>query len=119
MVTQSTKLAQLQKLAQLKADRELRKFAAFSTNVSAARMRIAGCEAAIARSYASDAPLDLTQGRIASAEAGRATSDARVARRELERMMPKFEVARQLAVREFGRTEALRLLASRAKRLGR
>ena len=116
MVTQREKLSQLRRLAQLKSDLELKRFSAFSNNVNAARSRIDDCENAIAQCYASSAPLSLSDGRVASAQAGEAARDAGRARDDLERMLPRFELARQRAAREFGRAEALRLLAERKQR---
>lgn len=107
------RLAQLARLADLKSEMELKRFAAFSGNVAAARQQIAEAEAVIAGCYAAAAPLTLAEARIASAEAGAAARRAEQARRELEQMLPRFDLARQRAMREFGRAVALRDMSDR------
>lgn len=117
MVTPQDRLLRLAQLAELKSDLELKRFAAFSSNVAGVRQRIAAAETVIARCYASAAPLSLAESRLASAEAGAAAQEAGRARRELDQMLPRFEQARQRAVREFGRAAALRALSTdRGKR---
>ena len=107
------RLAQLARLADLKSEMELKRFAAFSGNVAAARSQIAAAEAVIAGCYAAAAPLTLAEARIASAEAGAAARRAEQAQRELEQMLPRFELARQRAMREFGRAVALQDMADK------
>lgn len=111
MVKTSDKLAQLTRLAELKSELELRRFAAFSSSVAAVRQRIEAAEAVVAGCYAAAAPMSLAEARIASAEAGAATRRADQARRELQQILPRFDLARQRAAREFGRAAALRGLS--------
>ncbi|TRW95506.1 hypothetical protein FNJ84_16130 [Paracoccus sp. M683] len=111
MVTIRNKMAQLARLAQLKSDLELKRFAAFSTNVEAARQRIEACEEAVARCYASAAPMTLAEARVASAQAGEMSRNAERGRRELQMMLPRFELARQRAAKEFGRANVLESLS--------
>lgn len=107
MVKKSRQLQQLEQVARLKADLELRRFAAFNAHVSAARDNIAGLEAALRQSYHATAPLAVAEARMANAQAGRTAREIGKARADLERMMPRFEVARASAARELGRSEAL------------
>ncbi|MDP5308565.1 hypothetical protein [Paracoccus spongiarum] len=113
MVKAADKLAALERLARLKAERELQKFAAFSTHMAAARQRVDAMQAALSQSYASTAPLSLSEARMANAQAGRAARELRRADAELARLTPRFEAARQEAAREFGRAEVLLELARR------
>lgn len=107
MVRRNEKLAQLTRLAQLKSELELGRFAAFSSTLSAARQRIADCEGAVSRCYASTAPMSLVEARLASAEAGKMSRLAEEARQDLYKMLPRFEMARQRAAKEFGRATVL------------
>lgn len=116
MVSKAEKLAQLRRLAQLKSDIELKRLSAFSNNLAATRLRIDECDNTIAQCYASVAPMSLSDGRVASAQAGEAARDAARAREDLERMLPRFELARQRAAKEFGRAEVLRVLAKRKQK---
>lgn len=113
MVSDRRKLHELEKIARLKAERELKKFAAFNAHMKAARQRVDALRAALDQSYRSTAPLSLAEARMANAQAGRAARDLQKADRELERMKPRFEVARREAAREFGRAEVLLELARR------
>ncbi|MFV0299802.1 MAG: hypothetical protein ACK5IP_02790 [Paracoccus sp. (in: a-proteobacteria)] len=113
MVRVEDRLAQLVRLAELKSELELKRFSAFSNNIAAARQRIEAAETTIAGCYASAAPLSLADARLASAEAGEAARQAARARHELAQMLPRFDLARQRAVREFGRAAALRDLSGK------
>lgn len=116
MVTDRQMLAALERLARLKAERELQKFAAFSLHMTAARQRVDALQAALDQSYRSTAPLGLSEARMANAQAGRAARELRRADVELSRLKPRFEAARQDAAREFGRAEVLLELARRESR---
>lgn len=107
MVDRIKQLQQLEQIARLKAERQLKSFAAFNAHMTAARQRIDSLQAALSQSYDSTAPLTLPEARVANAQAGRAARELRHAGDELERLTPRFEVARQRAAREFGRAEAL------------
>lgn len=113
MVADRQKLAALERIARLKAERELQRFAAFSAHMMAARQRVDGLEAVLEQSYRSAAPLGISEARMANAQAGRAARELRRADQELARLQPRFEAARQDAAREFGRAEVLLELARR------
>lgn len=107
MVDTIKQLQQLEQIARLRADRQLKTFAAFNAHMTAARQRIVSLQSALSQSYDSTAPLTLPEARLATAQAGRAARELRHADQEMQRMLPRFQIARQQAAREFGRAEAL------------
>lgn len=107
MVRKSEKLAQLERIARLKAERELRRFAAFNLHMKQAQTHAAAMRTALDQSYRDIAPLSVPEARIASAQAGRSARELRNAEAEVARMQPRFEAARRDAAREFGRAEVL------------
>lgn len=111
---QADKLAKLQKIAQLKADRELKKFAAFSLHMTHARNKADAMRAALEHSYRSAAPLTVPEARVANAQAGRSARELAHAESELRRMQPRFDAVRKDAAREFGRAQVLLTLADQA-----
>lgn len=116
MVGRADKLAELARLARLKSDLELKRFAAFHSNVDAARQRIARGEDAVGRFYDADAPLSLSDARLAGLEVARIAREAAQARQDLSRMLPRFEQARRDAMQAFGRANVLHDLSGRAGR---
>lgn len=115
MVTQADKLAALQKIAQLKADRELKKFAAFNLHMIHARNKADAMRAALEKSYDSPAPLSVSEARVANAQAGRSARELTHAEAELRRMKPRFDAVRKDAAREFGRAQVLQTLAQQVR----
>lgn len=113
MVENAKKLAALERIARLRAERELKKFAAFSAHMNAARARVDSLQAVLEQSYSSTAPLSLPEARMANAQAGRAARELRRAGQELSRLEPRFDAAREQAAREFGRAEVLLNLTHR------
>ncbi|MEE2860122.1 MAG: hypothetical protein ACU0HS_11505 [Paracoccus sp. (in: a-proteobacteria)] len=107
MVDKLAQLAQLERIARLRAERQLKHFAAFNAHMTAARQRVDALQVSLAQSYDSTAPLTLPEARIANAQAGRAARELRHADHEVQRLEPRFEAARQVAAREFGRAEVL------------
>ena len=116
MVGDARKLALLERIARLKAERELKKFAAFNTHMVRAREKIETCQAALRQSYESDAPLSVAEARIANAQAARSAYELNRAFADIQRMTPRFERARAAAAREFGRAEVLLELSQKARR---
>lgn len=116
MVDRAKQLAALERIARLKADRELKKFAAFSEHVTVARREVEAAETALAQSYSCTAPLSVAEARMANAQAARLARDLRRADRALAKMMPRFEQARAEAARKFGRAEALLELARKERK---
>lgn len=107
MVDRVKQLAQLEQIARLRAERQLKTFAAFNAYMIQARLRIGGMQAALAQSYDSTAPLTVPEARMANAQAGRLARELRHADHDLQRLLPRFEIARRQAAQEFGRAEAL------------
>lgn len=116
MVNDAAKLALLGKIAQLKADLELKKLAAFNQHVAAARNKVAGLEDDLQTCYRATAPLNVPELRSANAQAGRAARELRHADAELKRLLPRYASMRQLAVREFGRASAISDLTKKLER---
>ena len=107
MAKDSDKLAQLERIARLKAERELKRFAAFSLHMKQAQHRADAMRTALDQSYRSTAPLSVAEARIANAQAGRSARELNQAESEVARMQPRFDAARRDAAREFGRAEVL------------
>jgi len=110
MVDRMTQLEQLEQIARLRAERELKSFSVFNAYMIQARQRAEGLRAALSQSYDSTAPLSLPEARTANALAGRAARELRQAEGELQRLQPRFQLARHQAAQEFGRAEALLIL---------
>ena len=115
MVDRIQQLKQLEHIARLKAELQLKSFAAFNAHMAAARQRISLLETTLTQSYDSKAPLSLPEARVANAQAGRAARELRHASQEMQRLQPRFDLARQQAAREFGRAEALLGLEQNAR----
>ena len=115
MVARDKDLARLQQIARLKADRELKKFAAFRQHYDRAQQRIDGLQDDLARTYASQAPFTIAEARLANLQAARLARDLTQATGELRQMQPKFDAARLAAAREFGRAEVLKSLKEMAQ----
>lgn len=118
MVNKRDQLKVLERIARIKADLELKKFAAFNQHMVQARQRAEALQIAMTQSYRSTAPLHLSEARMANAQAGRSARELRYAQREILRLQPKFEAARKDAVREFGRAEVLLTLADKHRPKG-
>lgn len=115
MVGKADTLAQLERIARIKAERELKRFAAFSLHMKHAQGQAEAMRTALDQSYRGLAPLSVAEARIASAQAGRSARELRQAEQELARMQPRFEAARRDAAREFGRAEVLLNLSAQSR----
>jgi hypothetical protein len=112
VVKNSDKLAQLERIARIKAERELKRFAAFSLHMTQAQNHVGAMRTALDQSYRSTAPLSVAEARIANAQAGRSARELHQAEAEVARMLPRFDAARRDAAREFGRAEVLLTLSA-------
>ncbi|MFV0386980.1 MAG: hypothetical protein ACK5L9_23760 [Paracoccus sp. (in: a-proteobacteria)] len=112
----SRDLAALERIARLKAERELKKFAAFRQHMEVARQKVDAAQVSLEQSYRSVAPLTVAAARMANAQAGRSARDLRHAQQELQRLKPRFEAVRKDAMHEFGRAEVLLDLSNRKPR---
>lgn len=107
MTRKTASLTGLERIARLKSDLEMRRFAAFRAHVEAARARIGQIEHELEALYRADTPFSVAEARLVNALAGERSRALLTAERELERMMPGYEQARRSAAREFGRAEAV------------
>ena len=101
------RLAALERLARLRADRELRKFAAFREHMDGLEAQRGGFEASLLAGYRSDGPFSVAEARRSHAITRAVAIDLRRCEAEIVEMRPRFEAARQQAMREFGRAEIL------------
>lgn len=106
--TTPAKLAELQRLAQLKSDLEMRRFSAFRSRVEVAQAQIQAIEQDLRDLYNSNCDFSIEEARLANALAGERSRALLRAELALQHLLPGFEVARQAALREFGRVEVLR-----------
>lgn len=116
MVTKQQQLQALERIARIKADLELKKFAAFSHHMTQAQGRADALQLALTQSYRSAAPLSLPEARMANVQAGRSARELRQAERDILRLQPKFDAARKDAAKEFGRAEVLLSLVAQERR---
>lgn len=110
MRTDRKSLAALTAIARMRADQELRRYAAVRTHVEAARQMIemtrSGLSAAIAA-----APEPGVEGlRLTTALVSDLAGQLLQGEADLQRMKPAHDAARSQAVREFGRATAMRQL---------
>ncbi|RJE79278.1 hypothetical protein [Paracoccus sp. JM45] len=116
MVDRIKQLAQLEGIARIKAERQLKAFAAFALHMNAAHQRADAMRTSLAQSYSSIAPLTIPEARAANAQARRSARELRHADQELQRLQPRFDAARKVAATDFGRAEALLALAAQERR---
>jgi len=99
-------------LARLRSDLEMRRLAAYQAHVEAARAQIAAIGDELEALYRSEAAFSLSGARVTNALAGDRSRALGRAEQELDRMLPGFEAARAVAIREFGRVQVLDRLAA-------
>ncbi len=122
MVTPPERIAALERLARLRADRELHRFAGLRRQMAGLQARIATLEAEVLAGYPAGGAFSLAEARRSHAMTRAAAQDLRRSEEVLLALRPRFEAARQQAVREFGRAEVLAQLQARAaaaRRAGR
>ncbi|WP_312530312.1 hypothetical protein [Paracoccus sp. (in: a-proteobacteria)] len=100
-------LKKLGKLAKVKSDLEMRRFSAFRLQVEAARARIADLEARLQQLYRPAEVFSVAQARLTNALTIELVRSISAEKASLEQMLPRFEVARQHAMREFGRVQVI------------
>ena len=108
-------LDRLAKLAEIRSDIELKRFAAFRRHVDTLAMQQAEHRVRIGHLFAQEEAFSVDAVRLASLEAGRLAREISRLDTELDRLRPGFEVARDRALREFGRVRALERLAAGAR----
>ena len=103
----TNRLGQLERLARIKADRELRRYSAFRAQADAMRQHVDGFRDDLAQAVSvpgSDAP---SQWQFAVALVGYRADQLPRAEQELDRLRPGLDAARAAATTAFGRAEAL------------
>ncbi|NHF73152.1 hypothetical protein [Paracoccus xiamenensis] len=106
-------LEQLARLAQIRSDAELKRFAAFRAHVDAATTQRQQMRQKLAYIYESEAAFSIAEARLANQEAGQLGHGISQLDRDLERLRPGFDTARQRAILEFGRVQVLKALAGK------
>lgn len=107
-------LARLERVARLKADQELKRFAAFRRHVAGLRAESQRLEAELLAEAARGAPASVPEARMAHALTRHTAGERLAVEGELDRLAAGFEAARLAAVREFGRAEVMAELGRRA-----
>ncbi len=100
-------LAQLQKLAQLRSDLEMRSFSVFRAHVAAAQARLGMLEDDLQQLYHVTDAFTIAGARLTNALTTDKVHEIRREEALLRQMQPRFESARQKAMREFGRAQVL------------
>lgn len=119
MVMKADQLAALQTVARIRSERELKKFSAFAQHMTQLRTQADAMRAALEQCYHSAAPLTVAEARMANAQAGRSARELQQVDRQLQQLEPKFQAARTIAVREFGRAEVLSALVRQGRKVPR
>lgn len=116
------KLGQLERLARIKADRELRRYAAWHSQADAMQRQVDVVRDELAQAVAAPADGGPGQWQLATAVVGYRAGQLHRAEDELTRLRPGLEAARATAAKAFGRAEALgqlRRMTLSAERLDR
>lgn len=111
MVNDIKKMADLEKIARILAEREALQFAGINKYMHQKQSDVNTLQAVLEQSYRSEVALTVAEMQMANAQAGRAARELRGAEREVERIKPYYEAARSRAAKAFGRAEALRELS--------
>lgn len=107
-------LEQLERLAQIRSDMELKRFAAFRVHMDSLAAHSLQMREKLKVAYAYNAAFSVPEAQLANREAGRLAMSAAQLQTEIDRLRPSFDVARQRALREFGRVQVLRNLVTEA-----
>ena len=105
-------LSKLAKLAEIRSDTELRRFAAFRSHIDALTVQQVEARSRLAGLFVQDDAFSIEGARMANQEAGRLAREGARLDAELDRLRPGYDVARQRAMREFGRVRALEQIAA-------
>ena len=111
MKKSAKQLEQLARLAQIRSDAELKRFAAFRAHVDALATQRQEMREKLGAVYARVDAFSVIEARLANQTAGQLARGAARLDTELDRLRPGFDLARQRAVREFGRVQVLKKLA--------
>ena len=116
MRTDRKALAALTAIAQMRADQELRRYAAIRTHVETARQTVEATRLGLSSAIAA-APEPGVQGmRLTTALVSDLAGQLLQGEADLGRMKPAHDAARAKAMREFGRATAMRQLQAQLDR---
>ena len=115
MVKKADKLDALARIANLKAELELRKYAAFRANMQVLQQRLDSLGRQIGAIHAQPAPQNVAQLRAMADQAHRLTQSLLRAEAEMSQLQPRFDAMRQQATAAWGRAEVLRKLADQTR----
>lgn len=110
------RLRKLQRVAEMKSDMELRRFSAFRAHMSQLHGAIEDQKQLLQQEFSTDRPFSVAEAQLAAALAGAAARRITATEAEIARMTPKFEEARQKAMREFGRAQVIKTIGDDATR---
>ncbi|MBA4490782.1 hypothetical protein [Paracoccus sp. S1E-3] len=119
MKKSAKQLEQLARLAQIRSDAELKRFAAFRAHVDAISTQRAEMRDKLGALYARVEAFSVVEARLANQTAGQLARGAAQLDAELDRLRPGFDIARQRAMREFGRVQVLKQLADEIRDAGK
>ncbi|WBU63962.1 hypothetical protein [Paracoccus aerodenitrificans] len=114
MVENAIMLTRLARLAELKADPQLRRLAAYRKQVAAMNARRDLFKAKLNAAFSQGSSCSLAELRLFSLEAGYAAAALAQVESELADIRPGLEQARKEAAIAFGRVQALDQLAHKA-----
>ncbi|WBU60216.1 hypothetical protein [Paracoccus albus] len=115
MKLEKEKLGKLARLAGLRSDAELERFAAFRRHVEALRAERAERSSMLHQLLIRQEPFTLSGAASAHVQAGRLARDIARIDDELDRLRPNYTAALGKAQKEFGRVRVLEELADRAQ----
>lgn len=107
MSGKSGQLGALARLARIKADADLRRYAAYRAHSEAMQRQVDALRTDLAEAIAAPGADRLDQWRLTTAVVAYRTGQAQHAEVALARMKPGLEAARRAATLAFGRAEAL------------
>lgn len=111
MVSRAEKLAALHRLAGLRMDREMKRFAAYRDHMAALQSQADLAERSLAGLFDRDRAFSVAEAQMANNAARQLTLQAQQARAEQDRLRPGFDAARGRAIAEFGRAQVLERIA--------
>lgn len=116
-----TDFEKLAELAQIRADAELKRYAAFRNHLDALYRSREQAQRRLREGYADQLRFSVEEARLGNMIARQSAREVARLDAEIARMAPGCDTARAEAAREFGRVQALRQLAMRdaAKPTGR
>lgn len=118
MKKQGKVLDELAKLAKIRSDLEMKRFAAFRAHFDVLEEQKSQNKTLLAAAFKRKTAFSIAEARLANLEAGLITRDILRLETELKRIRPGVDNARKRAVWEFSRVQALKKLAEKARTEG-